>query len=442
MPSTVIKRPVRFSPYTLCLMPFTFYLFAFLCSCSVQKQVSKMANNSLLQNPVLSTASVGIAIMNYDDKKFFYRHNSNKLFTPASNTKIITSYAAMKYLGDSLDGIKYKIEKDTVCIEPTGDPSLLNPQFSFQPVYVFLKQFHYIKIINPAFAENYWGAGWSWDDYPFSYMSPRSNLPLYGNRIWVQMHDKQLQVMPKKFSYETAPGSIFYSGFDFEKKFDENKIIFKDGDNTDFEIPFTPYINDIAAMLADTLNSNVHIGPDKQLHLANIVHTQPADSVLKIMMHNSDNFLAEQLLLMVSDKLCGTMNDKKIIDSLLKTDYADLPQAPQWVDGSGLSRLNLFSPENFVWVLDKMKTAFAWNRITTVFPSADEGTLKGLYKNLNGKIYAKTGTLSNCIALSGYIITHKNRTLIFSVLINGHNRQPAEVRHAIENFIEQLAAKY
>ena len=124
----------------------TFYfLFFTLSSCSIQKQIGKIADKTLINNPSLSTANIGIAVMKNDDKKFMYRHNSNKLFTPASNTKIITCYAAMKYLGDSLDGIKYKIENDTAFIEATGDPTLLHPDFANQPVYNFLKKYRYIK---------------------------------------------------------------------------------------------------------------------------------------------------------------------------------------------------------------------------------------------------------------------------------------------------------
>ena len=71
---------------------------------------------------------------------------------------------------------------------------------------------------------------------------------------------------------------------------------------------------------------------------------------VKTMMHRSDNFFAEQSLLMVSNKLLDVMNDEKIIDTLLKTDFKDLPQKPGWVDGSGLSQYNLFTPQDFVTI--------------------------------------------------------------------------------------------
>ena len=68
------------------------------------------------------------------------------------------------------------------------------------------------------------------------------------------------------------------------------------------------------------------------------------------MMHRSDNFYAEQSLLMVSEKLLGTMNDRKIIDTLLKSDYKDLPQKPGWVDGQRTKQVrSLFSKRYCVY---------------------------------------------------------------------------------------------
>jgi D-alanyl-D-alanine carboxypeptidase/D-alanyl-D-alanine-endopeptidase (penicillin-binding protein 4) len=173
----------------------------------------------------------------------------------------------------------------------------------------------------------------------------------------------------------------------------------------------------------------------------NIIHSQPTDSLLKPMMHRSDNFFAEQTLLMVSNETLGYMSDTKIIDSLLKTDFSQMPQKPKWVDGSGLSRYNLITPQDFVWVLNKMKQDFTWERITTILPTGNEGTLVGLYKNHVEKIYAKTGTLSNNVALSGFITTNKGKQLIFSILVNNHQTSATNVRKTIEKFLVSIMDK-
>jgi D-alanyl-D-alanine carboxypeptidase/D-alanyl-D-alanine-endopeptidase (penicillin-binding protein 4) len=160
------------------------------------------------------------------------------------------------------------------------------------------------------------------------------------------------------------------------------------------------------------------------------------------MMHRSDNFFAEQALLMVSNERLGYMNDYKIIDTLLKTDLKDLPQKPRWVDGSGLSRYNLFSPHDFIFILEKMKKEFGMNRIKDVFPTGGEGTISSYYKNDSGYIYVKTGTLSGVVALSGFLYTKKGKELIFSVLVNNHQASATDVRRAVEKFLQGIRNNY
>jgi D-alanyl-D-alanine carboxypeptidase/D-alanyl-D-alanine-endopeptidase (penicillin-binding protein 4) len=172
------------------------------------------------------------------------------------------------------------------------------------------------------------------------------------------------------------------------------------------------------------------------------IHSQPTDSLLKPMMHRSDNFFAEQSLLMVSNELLGFMNDSKIIDTLLKTDFKGLPQKPRWVDGSGLSRYNLFSPQDFVFILNKMKTDFGMDRIKNILPTGNEGTLGSRFVTDSNYIFAKTGTLSGVVALSGFLYTKQNKLLIFSVLVNNHNASASGVRNAVEKFIHGIREKY
>jgi D-alanyl-D-alanine carboxypeptidase/D-alanyl-D-alanine-endopeptidase (penicillin-binding protein 4) len=93
------------------------------------------------------------------------------------------------------------------------------------------------------------------------------------------------------------------------------------------------------------------------------------------------------------------MNDEKIIDTLLKTDFKDLPQNPRWVDGSGLSRYNLFIPQDFVAILNKIKNEFGIDRIKIILPTGGTGTLENYYRADSNYIFAKTGTLSVSLLL-------------------------------------------
>ena len=172
------------------------------------------------------------------------------------------------------------------------------------------------------------------------------------------------------------------------------------------------------------------------------IHSQPSDSLFKPMMHRSDNFFAEQTLLMASNEHLGYMSDEKIIDTLLKTDLKDIPQKPKWVDGSGLSRYNLFTPQSFVYILNKTKNEFGWDRIKNILPTGGTGTLSSYYKKDSSFIYAKTGTLSNNCALSGYLITKKGKLLIFSVLANNYISGATPVRRAVEKFLLAIRENY
>jgi D-alanyl-D-alanine carboxypeptidase/D-alanyl-D-alanine-endopeptidase (penicillin-binding protein 4) len=89
-----------------------------------------------------------------------------------------------------------------------------------------------------------------------------------------------------------------------------------------------------------------------------------------------------------------------------------------------------------------MKKEISWDRIKTIFATGNEGTLKGLYKNYEGNIFAKTGTLSNHVGLSGYLITKKGEELIFSVLVNHYTTSASNIRKSIEKMITQIIEEY
>jgi D-alanyl-D-alanine carboxypeptidase/D-alanyl-D-alanine-endopeptidase (penicillin-binding protein 4) len=172
------------------------------------------------------------------------------------------------------------------------------------------------------------------------------------------------------------------------------------------------------------------------------IKSQPSDSLFKPMMHRSDNFFAEQTLLMVSNEYLGYMSGEKIIDTLLKYDLKDVPQKPKWVDGSGLSRYNLFTPQSFVYILNKTKNEFGLARLKKILPTGGTGTLSAYFKKDSGFIYAKTGTLSNNCSLSGFLITQKGKLLIFSVLTNNYMAGATPVRKAVEKFLLDIRKKY
>jgi len=433
-----------------------YFLFFIFASCSIQKKISRSATQLVLKDSALTTAHVGISIFEPAENKYWFNYQGDHYFVPASNTKIPTCYAAMKYLGDSLVGFLVRETSDSILVSPSGDPSFLNDEYRNQPFFEHLKtSAKTIAVIyNSKSSVEGLGSGWAWNDYQESYMAERSQMPLYGNLITFERKDSSLRVTPPvaRSPYMDEPMiQLLGLGKNFRVTRDlgENKFHFVRS-QTEFrraQIPFkTNYGVTSFSFLKDSLNkaeSKVLISLGSSFIGYTKIHSQPTDSLLKPMMHRSDNFFAEQSLLMVSNELLGYMNDSKIIDTLLKTDFKDLPQKPRWADGSGLSRYNLFTPQDFVAIFNKMKNEFGMDRIKNIFPTGNEGTLTNYYKAESGYLFGKTGSLSGVVALSGFLYTRKNKLLIFSVLVNNHNNgSAAGVRRAVEKFVESLRERY
>jgi D-alanyl-D-alanine carboxypeptidase/D-alanyl-D-alanine-endopeptidase (penicillin-binding protein 4) len=275
------------------------------------------------------------------------------------------------------------------------------------------------------------------------YMAERSALPIYGNTLKVKwISDNTLSFMPSYFQKRSSVKDDLAKGFKVMKPWGINDFTFTNGRSAFREIPFTPDEKTLQDLLQDTLHAQTATIENFAGEIKNIIHSQPTDSLLKPMMHRSDNFFAEQSLLMVSERLLGEMSDRKIIDTLLKTDYKEMPQKPGWVDGSGLSRYDLFSPKDFVFILNKMKNDFGMDRIKNILPTGGTGTISNYYLKDSGFIFVKTGTLNGVVALSGFLYTKKNKLLIFSVLINNHRSSATDIRKGIEKFIQDIRDNY
>jgi D-alanyl-D-alanine carboxypeptidase/D-alanyl-D-alanine-endopeptidase (penicillin-binding protein 4) len=212
-----------------------------------------------------------------------------------------------------------------------------------------------------------------------------------------------------------------------------------DAASRDFEVPFiTGTREQLLMRLADTLHKPVGL-LQGTAPAGRLLKSIPVDTLFQPMMHRSDNFFAEQILMMCSAQKWDTIDTRKVIRYMLDSSLKDLPIEPSWVDGSGLSRYNLFTPADFVSVLQKLYKTYPKERLYPLFPTGGKGTLRSYYQQLPGRLYAKTGTLSGCVALSGYLVTKSGKTLIFSILVNNHDTTSTVVRRAVEKFLVRVA---
>lgn len=412
------------------------------------QSVQDIANSTLFNNRSLHSADIGICVYNPLHKEYLYQYNAVRYFTPASNTKLYTFYTGLSVLGDSTTGIQFQIRNDTMYIRGTGDPSLLHPDFKEQHVVQFLENTRLpIVFTNPADENEIFGPGWSWDDYNKEYQPERSAMPVYGNVARFTVENRHIHVVPEWFAGHGALRRnrrmrvyAFYVRREPGRNiFNYNIRLYHDSDPQ--QVPFIVRNGRTTAqLLAYAIHRPVIYRPGEDLpgDTWNNIRNVPLDSLFRNMLYRSDNFYAEQTLQMCSMKLFDTISTHRMIRYMLQNDLADLPNAPRWVDGCGLSRYNLFTPLDMVAVLNKLYEEFPHARIDSMLPTGGEGTLKDLYHDMRGYIFAKTGSLEHAATLSGYLTTQKGHTLIFSVLINNCISPLYDARHAVEGFLKKI----
>ncbi|HBN45806.1 MAG TPA: D-alanyl-D-alanine carboxypeptidase/D-alanyl-D-alanine-endopeptidase [Candidatus Marinimicrobia bacterium] len=142
------------------------------------------------------------------------------------------------------------------------------------------------------------------------------------------------------------------------------------------------------------------------------------------LMHESDNLTAELFTktMSVSDTTVGTwQGGLKVIKTFLADSASIDTSELHLADGSGVSRYNLSSADQFVKLLSYMYHSNKKDEFIYTLPSSgSKSTLKDRLELSDSKIRAKTGHLSGVSCLSGYIFSEQYGPLAFSILMNGY----------------------
>ena len=380
----------------------------------------------------------GLLVYDPVTKDTLYSHNSQKYFTPASNTKIITLYTSLKTLPDSIPALKYIVKNDTLYMEGTGDPTLLHSYFGDSTTIQFAKNYKNVSLYLNNFEESRYGPGWAWEDYDLYFSPERNSLPLYGNVVTIT-NNGNLEVTPEHFKNQVVPIS-----YGVNRELYNNTFYYDPQRNDTLESPFMIDSTLTKSLLEEVLLKKVNIVQKMPNEEKQVLYSVPSDSLYKRMMEVSDNFLAEQLLILSSSTLSDTLNSAKARNNMLDNYLKELEQPPRWVDGSGLSRYNLFTPGTMVYVLNKMYQEIPRERLFNLFPIGGlTGTLKGRFNGDDRPyIYAKTGSLGNNYCLSGYLITKSGKTLIFSFMNNHFTKSNSEIKQHMESIFEMIRDNY
>ena len=346
-----------------------------------------------------------------------------------------------------MPGLRYAIREDSLIFWGTGDPSFLYKDvFQNGRVLSFLKEANQSLYYSDAnYQTTAFGPGWAWDDYNDYYSAERSAFPVYGNLVSIQSFGEEFLVQPSYMTQyiKTAEAS------------DQAKLIRRQESN-DFtyhpplitggfeaHVPFKVNPELTTALLSDTLKKMVRYVPQKSSKAANVLYSLPVDSLYKGMMQESDNFIAEQLLLVCSQVISDTLSPEIAIKYAKKNLLSDLVDEPIWIDGSGLSRYNLFTPRSIVQLWEKIYEKVPRERLFGLLATGGRyGTIKNWYKADVPYIFGKTGTLSNNHSLSGYLVTKKGKTLIFSFMNSNYVVSTSDVRREMEKILKMIYEKY
>jgi len=193
------------------------------------------------------------------------------------------------------------------------------------------------------------------------------------------------------------------------------------------------------------MRDDVPLDTSRFVELA-FTESEPLSAVVAVTNHVSQNLYAELLLRSVGrafgprDAESAEAAGTAVLLEYLKSAGIDIgPLA--FSDGSGLSRSNLVTPEATVGLLTYVRGQSYGDLFFQSLPGpGSDGTMEKRFLDtmIVGKLRAKTGTLGDVSALSGYLETRSGRTLAFSIMVNNEPDDVKQLRRAIDDVVLAL----
>jgi D-alanyl-D-alanine carboxypeptidase len=169
----------------------------------------------------------------------------------------------------------------------------------------------------------------------------------------------------------------------------------------------------------------------------------PMREVVALINKPSDNLLTEITLKSLGREIRGegtTAAGVQVLREFLQSTGLEMG-AVHIVDGSGLSRINGVSAENFVRLLEYMHRSPHAEAFRDSLPVYGvDGTLRNRLRGtpVQGNGYAKTGSLNRVSSLSGYLRTKSGRWLAFSIIMNAYNAAGSDARALQDRLVQIL----
>jgi len=450
--------------------------------------------DSIIQASELRPAHWGIHVYDPLRDRVIYSYDAQRHFIPASNTKLVVTTVAMGVLGPT-----YRIETPIlasvgapdstparVVLVGRGDPTWsaryhgsdfkVLEQLADSIAARGIKRIGEELVIDASwFGEERLHSSWEIGDLPWYYAAPVSAVaigeaavrlivtgaPRAGEAATVTI-DGPSGVIPIRSTVVTGtPGSRASIDVDYQAWPDTVLVTGGIGvnaaDTSDIAAPDPARF--AGAALVRALEQRgirvpawriVHDSADAERIRSSaprqiaLWQSEPVSEIIAGILKPSQNWIAEQLLKTVGRATgAGPRWQESVgVERRYLIDRVGLDSTSFFLrDASGLSAQNLLTPAGTVALLEHTRRA-VWAddyRAALPQPGMAGSTLSRRLLDLEGRLMAKTGSITNVNTLSGFIETVEGRTLIFSIYTNSTGASAADVREAMDRIVRAIA---
>lgn len=441
--------------------------------------------------PAPESVRLGVMVARLDGE-ILLSERAGERFIPASNTKLFTVAAAYTFMtgldvpDPALATRLLQIPGEDVSTPPdlvlsgAGDVTVRDgndcisnclSELADAAVAAGLTSVRDVYGDDTAFPYEPLGLGWSWNNLPFYFGAPVSALTVNGNAA-------ALRVAPG--AAEGDPISAVWAEGDDLLTVRSEAVTSAPGSEQLLSVLRWPGSNEVSltgSLPAGTPARNYFLSvPDAPLAAAERLvrlleargvdvqgtakvrsrsDARPAQELARLtppplqqsiadVMEDSDNLAAEILLRHVAEAVGGEGAEDGLdaIDAML-TGAGVAPGGVELFDGSGLSPYNRITPASTVQFLTWTASQPWSEAFRSALPVGGQtGSLSRRFSGtpLEGRIFAKTGTVQGVNALSGFFVAASGETLVFSVIANDRPADAASVVPAIDALLLDIAA--